>query len=39
MVTARQTLVLVDLEKRKAYAIPEDMIGQIAAFEGDDLER
>jgi acyl-CoA thioester hydrolase len=39
MVTARQTLVLVDLEERKAYAIPEDMIGQISAFEGDDLER
>jgi acyl-CoA thioester hydrolase len=38
MVTARQTLVLVDLDERKAYPIPEDMIGPIAAFEGDDLE-
>src|ERR1044071_2590849 len=34
MVTARQTLVLVDLEERKAYAIPERMIEQIAALEG-----
>ena len=39
MVTARQTLVLVDLEERKAYPIPEEMIGQIASFEGSDLER
>jgi acyl-CoA thioester hydrolase len=39
MVTARQTLVLVDLEERKAYAIPERMIEQIAALEGSDLER
>jgi acyl-CoA thioester hydrolase len=39
MVTARQTLVLVDLEERRAYAISEDMIGPIAAFEGSDLER
>jgi acyl-CoA thioester hydrolase len=38
MVTARQTLVLVDLDERKAYPIPKDMIGPIAAFEGDDLE-
>ena len=39
MVTARQTLVLVDLEERKAYPIPEDMIEPIVAFEGLDLER
>jgi acyl-CoA thioester hydrolase len=39
MVTARQTLVLVDLDERKAYPIPEDMIEPIAIFEGDDLER
>jgi len=39
MVTALQTLVLVDLEERRAYAIPEDLIGKIAAFEGSDLER
>jgi acyl-CoA thioester hydrolase len=39
MVTARQALVLVDLDERKAYPIPEKMIEPIAAFEGDDLER
>jgi acyl-CoA thioester hydrolase len=39
MVTARQTLVLVDLDERKAYPIPEDMIEPIATFEGADLER
>jgi acyl-CoA thioester hydrolase len=39
MVTALQTLVLVDLEERRAYPIPEDLIGKIAAFEGSDLER
>jgi acyl-CoA thioester hydrolase len=39
MVTARQTLVLVDLEERKAYPIPEDMVRPIADFEGADLER
>jgi acyl-CoA thioester hydrolase len=39
MVTALQTLVLVDLEERRAYPIPENLIGKIAAFEGSDLER
>jgi acyl-CoA thioester hydrolase len=39
MVTARQTLVLVDLDERKAYPIPEDMIEPIATFEGADLKR
>ncbi len=39
MVTANQTLVLVDLDERRPYAIPEHYAGQIAAFEGDDLER
>jgi acyl-CoA thioester hydrolase len=39
MVTARQALVLVDLDERKAYPIPEDMIEPIAAFEGADLDR
>jgi len=39
MVTALQTLVLVDLDERRAYPIPEDLIGKIAAFEGSDLER
>jgi acyl-CoA thioester hydrolase len=39
MVTALQTLVLVDLEERRAYPIPEDLIRKIAAFEGSDLQR
>ena len=39
MVTANQTLVLVDLDERRPYAIPEPFAGQIAAFEGDDLRR
>jgi acyl-CoA thioester hydrolase len=36
-VTARQTLVLVDLEERRARPIPEAFKERIAAFEGDDL--
>lgn len=39
MVTAEQTLVLVDLEERRAYPIPEPYRDQIAAFEGADLGR
>src|SRR5204863_561541 len=39
MVTANQTLVLVDLDERRPYAIPEPFAGQIVAFEGDDLRR
>jgi len=39
MVTANQTLVLVDLDERKACAIPASYRDQIAAFEGADLER
>jgi len=39
MVTANQTLVLVDLDERRPYAIPEPFAGQIAAFEGDDLRQ
>ena len=39
MVTATQTLVLVDLDERRPYAIPEHYAGPIAAFEGDDLGR
>jgi acyl-CoA thioester hydrolase len=39
MVTANQTLVMVDLQERKAYAIPDSYRDQIAAFEGEDLER
>ena len=38
MVTARQTLVLVDLDERKAAPIPADYRDCISAFEGADLE-
>ena len=38
MVTAGQTLVLVDLEERKACPIPDPYIEIVRAFEGDDLE-
>jgi acyl-CoA thioester hydrolase len=38
MVTADQTLVLVDLERRRACAIPGDFREAIRAFEGADLE-
>ena len=38
MVTAKQTLVLVDLEERKACPIPEAIRERLRAFEGDDLE-
>jgi acyl-CoA thioester hydrolase len=37
MVTATQTLVLVDLVERKACPIPEEFIAAVRAFEGDDL--
>ena len=39
MVTAQQTLVLVDLAERRARAIPEWYREKIGAFEGEDLER
>ena len=39
MVTATQTLVLVDLDERRACEIPGWYGDQIAAFEGADLER
>ena len=39
MVTATQTLVLVDLEERKACEIPDDFRETMRAFEGDDLEQ
>jgi acyl-CoA thioester hydrolase len=39
MVTAQQTLVLVDLEERRAFRIPATYREQVAAFEGEDLER
>jgi acyl-CoA thioester hydrolase len=38
MVTATQTLVLVDLEERKACPVPEWFKERIREFEGDDLE-
>ena len=37
MVTATQTLVLVDLDERRACAVPDSYREQILAFEGDDL--
>jgi acyl-CoA thioester hydrolase len=38
MVTATQTLVLVDLDERRACAVPESYRERIVAFEGEDLE-
>ena len=38
MVTVLQTLVLVDLEERRACPIPEEYCERVRAFEGDDLE-
>jgi acyl-CoA thioester hydrolase len=38
LVTAAQTLVLVDLDERRACPIPEDFRAAMRAFEGDDLE-
>jgi acyl-CoA thioester hydrolase len=38
LVTATQTLVLVDLDERKAVPIPDAYKDAIRAFEGDDLE-
>ena len=38
MVTAAQTLVLVDLDERKAVPIPEAYKEAIRAFEGEALE-
>jgi acyl-CoA thioester hydrolase len=38
MVTATQTLVLVDLEERKACPIPDEVRERIHVFEGDDAE-
>ena len=37
LVTATQTLVLVDLDQRKACEIPQDFRNTIHAFEGDDV--
>jgi acyl-CoA thioester hydrolase len=38
MVTASQTLVLVDLERRKAVPIPDDYKETIRSFEGNALQ-
>jgi acyl-CoA thioester hydrolase len=38
MVTARQTLVLVDLDQRRPCAIPDSFRERIREFEGDDCE-
>jgi acyl-CoA thioester hydrolase len=38
MVTAQQTLVLVDLDERKACPIPDSFRKKIRAFEGADLD-
>jgi acyl-CoA thioester hydrolase len=38
MVTAEQTLVLVDLSERKACPIPETFADRLREFEGADLE-
>ncbi len=37
LVTATQTLVLVDLERRRPVAIPDDYRDRIHAFEGEHL--
>jgi acyl-CoA thioester hydrolase len=37
MVTAQQTLVLVDLDERKPYPIPDSYKDRIREFEGADL--
>jgi acyl-CoA thioester hydrolase len=37
MVTAEQVLVLVDLDERKAYPIPDEFREAIRAFEGGDV--
>jgi acyl-CoA thioester hydrolase len=37
MVTAQQTLVLVDLAERRARPIPDELRAPVRAFEGDDL--
>ena len=38
MVTATQTLVLVDLEERRARPIPDELKHSVREFEGADLE-
>ena len=38
LVTAQQTLVLVDLAERRARRIPDELRERIREFEGEDLE-
>jgi acyl-CoA thioester hydrolase len=38
MVTAEQTLVLIDLEARRPSPVPDDLRAAVRAFEGDDVE-
>jgi acyl-CoA thioester hydrolase len=38
MVTATQTVVLVDLAERRARRVPGRIRDRLAAFEGDDLD-
>ena len=38
MVTAQQTLVLVDLASRRPTRVPDDLRAPVRAFEGGDLE-
>jgi acyl-CoA thioester hydrolase len=38
MVTAKQTLVLVDLEQRRPVAVPDGFRERLRAFEGEALE-
>ena len=38
MVTASQTMVLVDLEERRPTEIPDDYRERMRAFEGADLD-
>jgi acyl-CoA thioester hydrolase len=38
MVTAQQTLVLVDLEERRARTIPEELRARVREFEQEDME-
>jgi acyl-CoA thioester hydrolase len=38
MVTAQQTLVLIDLEHRRPAPVPDALRDAVRSFEGDDLE-
>jgi acyl-CoA thioester hydrolase len=38
MVTAHQTLVLIDLEHRQPADVPEQLRSAVRGFEGDDIE-